>query len=129
MTFSAERTGFAHNLVFHRLLRLWRWSGLWGLSHLWSHFFLHVLVGECCDMTIAIVGQHVVNYLCYLYFQFLNKLSWIILLGFYVAKFLLPYASQLTAFQQFFLYGVNEFNACRSGYKVFPFTLYIPSFK
>lgn len=84
-----------------------------------SASFLHVFVTHYCYVTVAVVGQNVVDYRGDLFFQFVDKLSGVIFLVFNVAQFLLPYTREFAALEQFFLDGVNEFYARRSGNYVF----------
>lgn len=81
--------------------------------------FLHVFVTHYCYVTVAVVGQNVVDYRGDLFFQFVDKLSGVIFLVLNVAQFLLPYTREFAALEQFFLDGVNEFYARRSGNNVF----------
>lgn len=53
--------------------------------------FLHVFVTHYCYVTVAVVGQNVVDYRGDLFFQFVDKLSGVIFLVLNVAQFLLPY--------------------------------------
>lgn len=94
-------------------------SGFFLVSTPSSASFLHVFVTHYCYVTVAVVGQNVVHYRGDLLFQFVDKLSGVIFLVLNVAQFLLPYTREFAALEQFFLDGVNEFYARRSGNNVF----------
>lgn len=111
----------------HSALRQAVFGSLYGLAfrllswfrRLLLRLFLHVFVTHYCYVTVAVVGQNVVHYRGDLLFQFVDKLSGVIFLVFNVAQFLLPYTREFAALEQFFLDGVNEFYARRSGNNVF----------
>ena len=136
MTLSAERTDGSHNGILVVISRGWRSGGrlrgrfgLRGLRHLWCHFFLQVGVGEYSNPSVAVVSHHLLHNLPYLFLQFLDKLPRVVFLCLNVAQFLLPDASQLAAFQQFLLYGVNKFDAGRSGNEILALALNVVSLK
>ena len=74
-----------------------------------------------CYPTDAIVGKNIGNDLCYLIFQLLHEALRVVLLMFDVAQFLFPDASQLGAFQEFFMNQVNQLHTCRCREEILAF--------
>ena len=87
---------------------------------------LQVGIGKHCHATIARIRHHLLYDFRYLGLQFLDELLGIVCLMFDVAQFLLPDTRQFTAFQQFLMDEVDEFDACRGGDEALPISGPVP---
>ena len=73
--------------------------------------------------------HHLINDVGYLGLEFFDELLGIVCLVLNVAQLLLPDARQLAALEQFLVYEVYEFNACRGGHQTFLVALDIMALK
>ena len=84
-------------------------------------FLVQFRIGHNGDSAVTGVTQHLDDNLTDLSFQFFNKLSSVISLMLDIAQLLFPDAGEFATLQQFFLDGVDQFDACGGGQQVLPF--------
>ena len=94
---------------------------LLGSRLLTGSLLLEVFLGGDGHVAVAVVGQHVVHDFGDLLFQFVDKQHRVVGLSLDVAQFLLPDARQFAAFEQFFVDGVDEFDARGRGQQILAF--------
>ena len=91
-----------------------------GGSHL-LHFLLQIFLGGDGNVTIGVVIAHLVDEVGDHLLQFLNESLCIILLLFYLAKFLLPNTCQFSAFEEFLVDDADKFHTCWGGNEILAF--------
>ena len=75
------------------------------------------------------VGQHIVDYIGDLLFQFIHKLRRIILTLLNIAQFLLPDTREFATLEQFLFYCVYELDACGCGHEVLSLAANVMAFE